>query len=127
MSTTTQTSTGAYLIDTAVQQVAQTIRNQISVGVLMALGAHKLHYTTVDGDPALAFNVKVLPFNKQGKRLHTPRIMRLTIQLTAWDDYTITVSYDKQGETIVHDRFEVVYFDDLNRVLLSIDSMNDRN
>lgn len=114
--------------------VAQTIRNQIETPVLWALGATDLHGRVGNAsfNPALVMNVRVIPFNAQGKRLSRPRVMELLIELTPWDDYTITVSYHKKlpnhggWEYVTHQQFEHVYASELSRVLLSIDSMNDR-
>lgn len=56
---------------------ADVIRQQITPGVLMSLGAHKLgHYTDDHDQHALVFIARVLPFNASGERAHRPRIMR---------------------------------------------------
>lgn len=113
--------------------VAQTIRNQIETGVLWALGATDIHGRAGNAsyNPALVMNVRVLPFNAKGKRLSRPRVMELLIELTPMDDYTITVMYHRKirndgWELVTHAKFEHVYADQLSRVLLSIDSMDDR-
>ena len=110
--------------------VANEIRRQLHFGVLMALGASNLRHGMKDQNPALFMNVRVLPYNASGKRLGTPRIMLLTIELTPWDDYTITVSYTKNQRgvmtEVIHEQHEHVTVDVLNSTMLSIDSMRDR-
>jgi hypothetical protein len=119
---------------TITKTVGQTIREQVETPVLWALGASDLHgrARSASFNPGLVMNVRVLPFNARGKRMSRPRVMELLIELTPWDDYTITVSYHKKlpsfggWEYVTHQQFEHVYASELSRVLLSIDSMDDR-
>lgn len=52
--------------------------------------------------------------------------MRVYIELTPADLYDITVVHSKAGENGVHFEMEGVGAEDLNRVLLSLDSDGDR-
>lgn len=106
--------------------VAQTIRSQIQTPVLWALGAHQLSATTEDGKPGLTCSVRVLPFRKDGTRASRPRIMRLFVLLNGLDYYDIKVTYLNKFDVVEHVSFTDVDVFSLNRVLLSIDSMDDR-
>ncbi|AAD17651.1 hypothetical protein TM4_86 [Mycobacterium phage TM4] len=69
---------------TAEDRVAQTILDQIGVGTLMRLGAHKVERYL----DAVAFQVKLaLPGQTRG------RIMRCTIDLTAADLYNVKIGF----------------------------------
>lgn len=106
--------------------IAATIRQQIELGVLMSLGARDLAYTTAGEKPGFTFKATVLPFRKDGTRGTRGRTMRVTITFSPVDDYTVTVGYLNRYEWVEHFRTEGVYADALNRVLLSIDSDDDR-
>lgn len=106
--------------------VAQTIRKQIEIGVLMTLGASELRHGYVNGLPSLLFTVRVFPFNHAGKRIRKARKMELAVQLTSWDDYTISVTYPNKGLVVMHELIEHVYVDSLNRTLFAIDSDKDK-
>lgn len=110
----------------SIPETAETIRQQITLGVLMSLGAHNLELHTDDSDqPALMFTARVLPFNVNGTRLQQPRNMRVLVTLTAADTYDISVDYHR-GTTIVrHFAAAGVYADQLPPVLLSLDSDDD--
>lgn len=116
MTTTTETREEA-------QYVAQTIRRQITPGVLMSLGAHKLgSYTHENGTHALVFVARVLPFKKNGERAAAPRNMRVIVTLNVADLYDIRVEYQRQGKTVTHYRAGSVYADQLAGDMLRIDS-----
>lgn len=107
-------------------EVARIIRRQIQIGVLMALGASNLRHGYVGTNPALFMDVRVLAYKADGDRSGTVRRMTLTVELTAGDDYTVTVSYLRNGRTpaeVIHEQYTRVYVDELNAVLLGIDSM----
>lgn len=74
---------------TAEDRVAQTILDQIGVGSLMRLGAHKVERYL----DAARFNIKIaMPGQTRA------RIMRVTIQLTAADLYDLSIGYlDKKS------------------------------
>lgn len=108
------------------QAIAQTITQQIGNGVLMSLGAHKLgHYTTAEGLHSLVFVARVLPFNPAGKRLTSPRIMRVMVTLNAADTYDIAVDYRRGQQTVRHFHETGIYADQLPHVLLGVDSDSD--
>lgn len=104
------------------QATAETIRAQIGPGVLMSLGAHKLGHYHNDHQHQLVFAARVLPFNAAGKRLETPRIMRIIVTLTARDDYEIAVDYSRKGQVVRHFHQTGVYAEQLPHVLLGVDS-----
>lgn len=115
------------------QEVAQTIRQQIGLGVLWSLGATALHYgTEKNGNPFLGMAVRILPYRKDGKRGSRPRVMRLRVELTPADLYDITVEYTQRNrhtgdyEKITHFTATDVYCDQLSRLLLTLDSDSDR-
>src|SRR5215212_8706044 len=97
-------------------EVAATIRQQITPGVLMSLGAHELAWT-VDrfGNPGLTFKARIIP-NKQSR----VRIMRVTVTLTAADTYDIEVGYLKSRtfEWVSHYETTNIYNDQLAPTLL---------
>lgn len=110
-----------------ISQVASTIRDQIGLGVLMALGAHGLRYTTHKTRPALAMNVKLLPFNADGTRSRQPRIMHLVVALNGNDYYDIVVTYlNRKREQVVHETATDVDVSSLRSVLLGFDSERER-
>lgn len=105
------------------QYVATTIRNQITSGVLMSLGAHKFgYYTQENGTHALVFVARILPFKKNGERSEAARIMRVIITLNVADAYDIRVEYQRQGKTVTHYSANSVYADQLAGDMLRIDS-----
>lgn len=106
--------------------IGLTIRSQINPLVLMSLGAHELGFLSGDQTPGLLFKARILPFRKDGTRSHAPRIMIVRITLNPMDLYDINVSYGNRGEVVTHEEFEGIYAEDLNRVLLSLDSDDDR-
>lgn len=108
------------------QEVAQTIRQQIGLGVLWSLGATAFHYGTKDGNPYLGMDVRILPYRKDGKRGSRPRVMRLRVELTPADLYDITVEYIQRYEKITHFTATGIYCDQLSHLLLSLDSDSDR-
>jgi hypothetical protein len=106
-------------------QIPNTIRRQITVGVLMSLGATDLmadrqHVPAPEYD-ALTFRARILP-NKTAR----PRIMRVRVVLDPSDTYSITVTYPKRGnkfETVTHFEAEGVYCDQLASTLLKLDDV----
>lgn len=116
--TTTTSSTYAH-------QVAKTIQAQITQGVMWSLGAHKLGYAA-EGNPGLVFMARILPFNEAGKRLQSPRIMRVRVLLNGADLYDITVDYLSRGKIVTHYEARDIYADMLARTMLALDSSDDR-
>ena len=105
------------------QYVAETIRRQITPGVLMSLGAHKFGYYTHENEShALVFLARVLPFKKDGERAAAPRNMRVIVTLNVADLYDIRVEYQRQGKTVTHYSANGIYCDQLAGVMLRIDS-----
>lgn len=107
-------------------QTADIIRQQITPGVLMSLGAHNLgHYTDDQEQHSLAFMARVLPFNVNGTRLRTPRIMRVIVTLNGADTYDIAVDYRRGKQIVSHFAANGIYNDQLPHVLLAVDSDDD--
>lgn len=105
---------------------ADVIRQQITPGVMMSVGAHKLgHYTDAHDQHALVFAARVLPFNTHGERSERPRIMRVIITHTADDTYDIAVEYRRGQKTVRHFEAAGVYADQLPATLLAVDSDDD--
>lgn len=105
---------------------ADVIRQQITSGVLMSLGAHKLGYYTDEHDQhALVFAARVLPFNANGERAQRPRMMRVIITHTVEDTYTITIDYRRGQKTVRHFEATGIYADQLAPTLLAVDSDSD--
>lgn len=117
-------------MSTKTREIANTIRQQITPGVLMSLGAHDLgsaHMAHEKGEPmlpSLVFKALILPFNKNGKRSERARKMYVIISLTPADTYEITVTYNGNargpGRTD-HYHATDVYAEDLSRIMLSLD------
>lgn len=115
------------------QEVANTIRSQIEVGVFMSLGAHNLRHGSIAASkdapalPSLIFNARILPFNKKGTRSGMPRVMQVVISLNAADYYDITVTHNQHGdryglkEPVTHFSAQDVDCGNLSRVLLALD------
>lgn len=102
------------------------IRDQITPGVLMSLGAHKLGYYTDEQErEALVFVARVLPFTLNGRRSERPRLMRVMVTLNGEDTYDIEVDYRRGHKTVRHFDAQGIYADQLPLVMLSIDSDND--
>ena len=124
MSTSTQ-------IDT--REIANTIRQQITVGVLMSLGAHDIGAARMAHEqggpmlPSLVFKALILPFNKNGERSERPRKMYVIVSLTPADTYKITVTYNanvgngRGPDRTDHYHATDVYAEDLSRTLLALD------
>ena len=112
MTTTTDTTTAS-----EAQAVAAVIRRQITVGVLMSLGAHDLAYST-DQRGALTFKARII--RKGQTRV---RIMRVTVTLTDRDTYNIQVGYMQKFDWVSYVDLTDVYADSLARVLLDLDDV----
>lgn len=121
MSTSTQ-------IDT--REIANTIRHQITPGVLMSLGAHDIGAGRIAHEqggpmlPSLIFKALILPFNKNGERSERPRKMYVIVSLTPADTYKITVTYNGNAQgpgRTDHYHATDVYAEDLSRTLLALD------
>lgn len=111
---------------TTAPATASIIRQQITPGVLMSLGAHKLGcYTDERGQDSFVFAARVLPFNPKGERLETPRIMRVMITLNVADLYDVRVQYKRRGQLVTHFEAINVYADNLPVTLLAVDSDGD--
>lgn len=111
--------------------VPEIIRQQITTGVLMSLGATDLMSRTVDKEsPApdsLTFKARILTHARGAVR-----VMRVTVTLEPSDTYSITVGYGKSKRQpngapgsvwVEHFNAENVYCDQLARVLLSLDQV----
>lgn len=112
------------------REIANTIRKQITPGVLMSLGAHDIgsaHMAHQQGGPmlpSLVFKALILPFNKNGERSERARKMYVIVSLTPADTYEITVTYNGNAQgpgRTDHYHATDVYADDLSRVMLSLD------
>lgn len=105
--------------------IPNTIREQITVGVFMSLGATDLmadrkHVPAPEYD-TLTFRARILP-----SKTARPRIMRVSVTLDPSDTYSIKVTYPKRGnafETVTHYEAEGVYCDQLARTLLKLDDV----
>jgi hypothetical protein len=106
--------------------IPNTIRQQITVGVLMSLGATDLmadrgHTTAPEPYDALTFRARILP-----SKTARPRIMRVKVTLDPSDTYSIKVTYPKRGnafEEVTHYEASDVYCDQLARTLLDLDNV----
>lgn len=106
--------------------VPNTIREQITVGVLMSLGAtdlmaDRVHTAAPEHYDALTFRARILP-NKTA----SARVMRVRVTLDPSDTYSIKVTYPKRGkpfEEVVHFEASDVYCDQLARTLLDLDNV----
>lgn len=112
------------------REIANTIRKQITPGVLMSLGAHDIgsaHMAHQQGGPmlpSLVFKALILPFNKNGERSERARKMYVIVSLTPADTYEITVTYNGNAQgpgRTDHYHATDVYAEDLSRVMLSLD------
>lgn len=107
---------------------AEIIRQQITPGVLMSLGAHKVEsYIDQQGQVSLIFMASVLPFTIDGIRSTRPREMHVVVTLEGDDTYTIQVVYTRQVYRILHFFASRVYADELALELVLIDSDGDLN
>lgn len=112
------------------REIANIIRQQITPGVLMSLGAHDIgsarmaHQRGGPMLPSLVFKALILPFNKNGERSERARKMYVIVSLTPADTYEITVTYNGTvagpGRTD-HYHATDVYAEDLSRIMLSLD------
>lgn len=106
--------------------IPATIRDQITVGVLMSLGAtdlmsDRVHVPKPEYD-TLTFRARILPSAKASR----PRVMRVRVTLDPADTYSITVTYPKHGkpfEEVTHYEASGVYCDQLARTLLALDQV----
>jgi hypothetical protein len=102
------------------KRIADTIRQQITGGVFMSLGASDLAYLST-GLPGLTFKARILP-----SPTASARVMRVTVVLDPSDTYDIKVTYPKRGDRfteVVHFEREGVYNDALARTLLALDNV----
>ena len=105
-------------------QVPDTIRQQITVGVFMSLGAtdlmaDRVHVKAPDYD-TLTFRARILD------EKHNKRIMRVQVTLDPSDTYSIKVTYPKRGDPftmVTHFETDDIYNDQLAEVLLRLDSV----
>lgn len=129
--TTVTVSTEASVTSKVAFEVARILRSQIEGGVLMSLGARTFLATngkcTVTGDPGLVFDATILPYRKDGTRCTRARTMRVEVTLNGGDLYDLVVTYTQGLERLLHERITDVPVESLNRVLLSLDSDDDRN
>ena len=128
---TVTVSTEARVTNEVAFEVARIVRSQIEGGVLMSLGARTFLATngkcTVTGDAGLVFDATILPYRQDGTRSTRPRTMRVEVTLNAADLYDVVVTYTQRLERLMHERISDVPVESLNRVLLSLDSDDDRN
>lgn len=96
--------------------VAATIRSQIEIGVLMALGASDLTYW----EDMFEFKARILP-KASAQRA---RVMRVQIKLDSNDTYSIEVGYVHKFDWVTHKHFDNVYADNLNQVLIGLDNVS---
>ena len=117
-------------MSTETREIASTIRQQITPGVLMSLGAHDIgaaHLAHKQGGPrlpSLVFRALILPFNKNGERSERARKMYVIVSLTPADTYEITVTYNSNAQgsgRTDHYHATDVYAEDLSRIMLSLD------
>lgn len=106
---------------TFARAAATVIRGQLEGGVLMSLGAITWDAIADGGDPGLAFQARILPFNKDGSRSDRPRLMDVTIRGNDRGSYDIEVVYFNGARRIVHWAGENTSPALLNRVLLALD------
>lgn len=106
-------------------ETANIIRQQITPGVLMSLGAHKLGSYTDEHEHALVFMARVLPFTINGDRSQRPRNMRVIVTLNGPDTYDIAVDYRRARKIVRHFNATGIYADQLAGVLLTVDSDDD--
>lgn len=121
----TATYTAEYL-----NEIASTIRQQITGGVLMSLGARDFRYGAIPnayGSPSLIFNATILPMTKNGKRGTAPRTMQVIVSLNAMDYYDIRVTYPQRGDKyglkdpVVHYEAKDIDVSTLAPLMLSLD------
>ena len=112
--------------------IPEIIRQQITVGVLMSLGASDLmsdrvHAAKNEPSDTLTFKARILTGPRGGVR-----VMRVSVTLDPSDTYSIKVGYSKSKRQpngapghvwITHFSAEDVYNDSLARVLLSLDNV----
>jgi hypothetical protein len=104
--------------------VPETIRQQITVGVFMSLGAtdlmaDRVHVKAPEYD-TLTFKARILDKD------HRKRVMRVRVILDPMDTYTVKVTYPKRGDPftwVVHFEESDVYADQLATMLLSLDQV----
>ncbi|AWY06704.1 hypothetical protein SEA_ZETA1847_70 [Microbacterium phage Zeta1847] len=98
--------------------IAHTIREQITTGALMALGARELIAT----ESGLRFTASILPFTKSGARGTRARAMRVEVTLNGLDYYDVVVSYaGRDYSTVEHYAGDNIDAFSLARILLALD------
>lgn len=115
------------------REIASTIRQQITGGVLMSLGARDFRYGNIapanGGEPlpSLIFNATIRPMTKSGKRGTTPRTMQVTVSLNFMDYYDVRVTYNQRGDKygfqdpVVHFEAKDIDVSTLASLMLSLD------
>lgn len=115
------------------REVASTIRQQITGGVLMSLGARDFRHGAVAASkdspalPSLIFNATILPMTKNGTRGTAPRTMQVIVSHNAMDYYDIRVTYPQRGDKyglkdpVVHYEATDIDVSTLARLMLSLD------
>lgn len=108
-------------------EVASTIRAQVTPGVLMSLGAHRLgHFVDPQSNrPGLAMKTRILPYKANGERSSRPRNMRTRIIHEASDTYRVVVDYENRGEVVTHHEADGIHADQLAHHMLALDSDDD--
>lgn len=108
--------------DTTVPDI---IRQQITVGVFMSLGAtdlmaDRVHTKAPGPYDTLTFRARILDPK------HNKRVMRVRVTLDPSDTYSIKVTYAKRGDPftmVTHYEAEDIYNDQLAETLLRLDSV----
>lgn len=96
--------------------------NDALCGVLMTLGVSGRRFLDEGwGRGAIAYDVRILPFDDKGNRSRVAKTMELAIIVTALDALDIEVSYDRDGERVIHYSTEGVYITELPGLMLGLD------
>ena len=90
--------------------------------LLMTLGASNPRFLDEGwGRGAIAYDVRILPFDDKGSRSRVAKTMELTIIVTALDALDIEVSYDRNGERVIHYSAEEVFITEVPGLMLGLD------
>ena len=104
------------------QQQTQTFTSEQDADRIYELGAQD--FTTVRGnEPGLEFTGRILPFDKEGKRLRKAEKMKIRIILTPLDEYNITVTRANGEEFLT---LEGIYCFQLAKIMMALDYDGDQ-
>lgn len=87
----------------------------------MCLGARNIRSVEKDGKLGMQADVTILPFNKDGSRSARPRTMQAEVLLNHMDYYDVTVSYPKDGTTVIHSQTQDVDCTQIAGHMLALD------